>query len=66
MKVEYIRIDNIHVQAFIDGKMVASIDKHALGYEVWFADGDGIVGYPTMKECKAEVERVYSDRKHRT
>lgn len=52
----------MQTQAFVEDKMVATIDKHTLGYEVWFHDGNGIVGYPTMKECKDEIERVYSDR----
>lgn len=62
MKVEYIRINAMQTQAFVEDKMVATIDKHTLGYEVWFNDGNGTIGYPTMKECKAEIERVYSDR----
>lgn len=63
MKVEYIRICYRQVLAFVNDKVVAQIDKHDLGWEVWFVDGNGTVGYPTMKECKAEVERVYSGHK---
>ena len=41
-----------------DDKKVADIQKHALGYEIWFTDGD-CIGYPTMAEAKHEIERRF-------
>lgn len=60
MKVEYIRINAMHTQAFVNDKMVATIDKHSLGYEIWFTDFSGTIGYPTMRECKSEIKRTYN------
>lgn len=59
MKVEYIKLSNTKTEAFVNNKKVADINKHALGYEIWFVDGDTI-GYPTMSEAKREIESRYT------
>lgn len=59
MKIEYIKQSNIHVEVFADDKKVADIQKQALGYEIWFTEGD-VIGYPTMAEAKREIERRYN------
>lgn len=57
MKVEYIRTCYRQVIAYVNDKAVAQIDKRSLGWEVWFVDGSGTIGYPTMRECKQEIQR---------
>lgn len=58
MKLEYNKISNTQTEVFLDDKKVADIQKHALGYEIWFVDGD-VIGYPTMSEAKHEIETRY-------
>lgn len=58
MKVEYIKLSNTKTEAFVNDKKVAEIQKHLLGYEIWFTEGD-VIGYPTMVEAKHEIERRF-------
>lgn len=59
MKVEYIKLSNTKTEAFVNDKKVAEIQKHPLGFEIWFTEYD-VIGYPTMAEAKREIEFRYN------